>query len=115
VHPGESGALTHDTQTSAEAAFESLATRLLREPDTEEGKAFHARAIKARGKIVAMLVGDRLVVKLPADRCEELVAAGVAEPFESGGRRMRQWVSIGDPGSGGWPELADEALAFGRS
>ena len=43
-----------------------------------------------------MLVNDELVVKLPADRCVDLVASDAARPFESGGRRMREWVRIGD-------------------
>ncbi len=68
---------------------------------------------KVGGKIFAMLVGERLVLKLPAERCAELVAAG-SEPFESGGRPMREWVSVGSGAAGDWPELAEEALAFAR-
>jgi hypothetical protein len=67
------------------------------------------------GKIFAMLVEDRLVVALPVDRCTELVAADRAQPFESGGRRMKQWVSIPPMAEHDqWSEYADEALAFVR-
>jgi len=97
----------------SEATYAAIASRLLSESDTEEGKAFHAPALKAGGKIFAMLVGERLVPKLPAERCAELVAAG-SEPFESGGRRMREWVSVGSGDAGDWPGLAEEALAFAR-
>jgi hypothetical protein len=61
------------------------------------------------------VVRGELVVKLPAERCADLVAAGSALPFESGrGRPLRQWVSIptGDPAE--WLALAEEALAFAR-
>lgn len=98
--------------TSAETAFDELVERMTREPDVEHGKAFASRTLKAGGKIFAMLVKGELVVKLPADRCEELVAAHDARPFEMANRRMREWVTIE---RGDWPALAGEALAFGRS
>ena len=109
---GRPGALRFGSM-APEAAYATIAMRLLREPDTVEGKAFDAPALKAGGKIFAMLVGDRHVVKLPAERCAELVEAG-SEPFESGGRRMREWVSVGSEQASAWPELAREALACAR-
>jgi hypothetical protein len=96
------------------ATFASIAGRLAREPEVDEGTAFHSPGLKARGKIFAMLVRGELVVKLPADRCAELVSAGSARPFESGGRRMREWVSVGEVNTPDWASLADEALAFAR-
>jgi len=69
----------------SESAFAAVAARLLRESDAEEGKAFHAPALKTGGKLFAMLVKERLVVKLQAERCAELVLGGSAQPFESGG------------------------------
>ena len=61
-----------------------------------------------------MLVEDRLVVKLPADRCSELVESGAARPFSSGRRKMREWVTIGDPDAKAWIAQAEEALRFVR-
>lgn len=37
--------------------------------------------------------GD-LIVKLPADRVDELVEAGDAESFAPNGRRFREWATI---------------------
>jgi hypothetical protein len=59
-----------------------------------------------------MEVRGKLVVKLPAERCEALVAEG-AEPFVVGRRQMREWVAV-EPGSHDWRALAREALAFVR-
>ena len=59
-----------------------------------------------------MPVGGELVVKLPAKRCAALVASGEARPFESGRRKMREWVSVGVDRQEDLPALADEALAF---
>jgi uncharacterized protein YndB with AHSA1/START domain len=58
-----------------------------------------------------MLVAGELVVKLPAERCAEIVAGG-GRPFESGSRRMREWVVVGAARTADWPALSEDALAF---
>jgi TfoX/Sxy family transcriptional regulator of competence genes len=102
--------------TGAEESFASIAARLLPEPGVTEGTGFGANAgLRVGGRIFAMLVRGELVVKLPAERCAELVAAGAARPFDRGqGRPLREWVSVADASSRDWPELAHEALAFVR-
>ena len=102
------------SEADPEAAFASIAERLLREPGTEQKSAFYSPGLRVGGKIFAMLVGGELVVKLPADRCAELIAAGGARPFQTGGRSMRQWVTVGPADEADWDALADEALAFVR-
>jgi hypothetical protein len=59
-----------------------------------------------------MLVDGDLVVKLPAGRCAELVAAGHGRPFTSGGRQMREWVAVPDEHAHDWMRLAEDAYAF---
>lgn len=51
-----------------------------------------------------------MVVKLPADRVAELVAAGDGEPFAPAGRVFSEWVAITDPE--GWADLLREAIDF---
>jgi hypothetical protein len=51
-------------------------------------KKFGANALKIRNKIFAMLVTDKLVVKLPRQRVDELIAAGEGERFDSGHGRL---------------------------
>ena len=62
-----------------------------------------------------MLVRGRLVLKLPADRVDDLIAAGHGVRFDANkGTPMREWLSL-DPGSSlPWPPLAREALDFAR-
>ena len=64
------------------------------------------------GKIFAMLLKGKLVVKLPKQRVDELVAARVGSYFDPGhGRLMKQWISIA-PGRAPWVELAKDAYVF---
>jgi hypothetical protein len=80
------------------------------------GGGFGRGALRYQGKIFAMLVRGRLVVKLPARRVDELVEAGDGIHFDANkGTPMREWLSL-DQGSGqDWLALAGEALDFARS
>jgi hypothetical protein len=87
---------------------------LLAEPGVDEGTGFgKSPGLRVGGKIFAMEIDDRLVVKLPAERCRELVDAGGADLFVIGKRQMREWVAV-DPDAHDWDALAREALAFVR-
>jgi hypothetical protein len=79
------------------------------------GSGFGRSALRFHGKIFAMFVRGRLVVKLPAERVEELIAAGEGVHFDANkGTPMREWLSL-DPGSARpWLALATEALDFAR-
>jgi TfoX/Sxy family transcriptional regulator of competence genes len=69
--------------------------------------------LRVSGKIFAMLVGGELVVKLPKDRVDELVEAGVARPFDAGkGRPMKEWASVAANASRRWKGLVEEAKVF---
>jgi len=80
------------------------------------GSGFGRSALRFQGKIFAMLVRGRLVVKLPAGRVDVLVAAGDGVHFDANkGTPMKEWLSL-DPDSGqDWLALAREALDFARS
>ena len=94
-------------------AFEAILARFDGEPGVEQGTGFgKSPGLRVRGKIFAMLVDGELVVKLPADRCAELVAAGHGRPFRSGGREMCEWVVVGEEHAGDWLALAEDAHAF---
>jgi YjbR len=92
--------------------FEAILARFDGEPDVEQGTNFRSPGLRVRRKIFAMLVDGELVVKLPADRCAALVAAGHGRPFRSGAREMREWVAVGDDHADEWFGLAEDAYAF---
>ena len=85
-------------------------------PEPAAGRrAFGANALKANGKIFAMLVNDRIVLKLPRPRVSELIEAGRGEPFDAGkGRPMKEWVSLTTTVED-QSALGHEALDFVRS
>ena len=71
-----------------------------------------SNVLSVNGKIFAMLVRGKLVVKLPKERVGELVAARAGTYFDPGhGRLMKQWISI-PAGKANWVELAREAHRF---
>jgi hypothetical protein len=83
---------------------------------SETSRGFGAGALKVDGRIFAMLSRDRLVVKLPRARVDELLAAGRGERFDPGhGRLMREWLHLFEGEGDDWESLAREALAFGRA
>jgi hypothetical protein len=102
--------------TSPDETFAAIAGRLRAEPDVTEGTGFGRNpGLRVNGKIFAMLRDGELVVKLPAERCAQLMAGGAAGPFDAGkGRPMREWVVFPHRDAEDWPGAVDEALAFVR-
>ena len=92
-----------------------VAAALLEERAKGRRGWFGSDALKVNGKMFALLVKGRLVVKLASDRVAELVRSGHAEYFDPGhGRLMKQWAAIlcdDHP----WIDLAKEAHVFVRA
>ena len=61
-----------------------------------------------------MLPHGELVVKLPAARCDALLAAGEGRAFVVGKRTMREWLVVDGRDDERWAALAGEALAYVR-
>jgi len=80
--------------------------------DGGSGGKFGSKALKVNGKIFAMVVNGRLVVKLAKERVDQLVGARQAAYFDPGhGRLMKQWATILDAKLS-WLALATEAHDF---
>lgn len=98
-----------------EERYVALVEEFLGERDVEQsGKGFGSDALKVRGKIFAMLSHSRLVVKLPRQRVDALVAAGEGERFDPrhDGRVMKEWLALAPTSQVEWLSLAREARAF---
>lgn len=101
--------------------FAALAEALSGEPGVTWGADEPARrgrfgrtALEVGGKLFAMPVRGRLVVKLPRSRVDALVASGDGERFDPrhDGRVMKEWLMLSATSSLDWLPLAREALAF---
>jgi len=79
-----------------QALFDQVAERLLAEDDAiEQTRMMGSDGLKTGGKFFAMVSRGELVVKLPRERVDELVAAGAGHRFDPGhGRLMKEWVAI---------------------
>lgn len=95
--------------------FESVVAALSKEGGVTAARMFGSDALKFKTRVFAMVVKGELVVKVSAERAQELLASKHASPFDPGhGRIMRQWVAIGARAKLDWCELAREALAHAR-
>jgi hypothetical protein len=99
-----------------EALFLEVVERFGTDPSVTPpsgGSGFGANGLKVGAKLFAFLSKGELVVKLPRQRVEELVASGTGDPFDPGhGRIMKEWIWVGPAHSDEWPELAREARQF---
>ena len=95
--------------------YSEIVTAFLRRSGvTQQGRGFGSSALKVGGKMFATLSSSgALVVKLPRQRVDTLVAAGEGRPFEPGpGRVMQEWLEVGVASDQDWVSLAEEAMAF---
>jgi hypothetical protein len=99
--------------TELDPGFATVVKAFARDKRVGLGKMFSSKSVlNVDGKIFAMFVKGSFVAKLPKDRVDEMVAAGVGRPFDPGhGRLMKEWISIGDRGAP-WIALAREARAY---
>jgi hypothetical protein len=103
-----------------EERWERLVAAMLDRPGTTYGstgegpqRAFGSTSLKTGGKIFAMLVKGRLVVKLDRRRVDELVGSGRGERFDPGhGRIQKEWLSVATDDDQDWLALASESEAF---
>ena len=78
------------------------------------GTGFGSRALRIDGKIFAFVSSKRqLVVKLPPDRVDAIVAAKQGTQFDPGhGRKMKGWAAI--TAAMAWERLVREACDYVR-
>lgn len=102
----------------ADALFEELVARFSADPavtppSAGKGGRFGDSGLKVSGKLFAMLSKGELVVKLPKQRVDELIASGTGTRFDPGhGRVMKEWVTIAPSHGRDWVTLAEEARQF---
>ena len=101
--------------TKAERQFAKVIEVLCKDRAVTIGgrKGFGSGALKAEGKIFAMITSEnQFVVKLSKDRVNALVASGTGQRFEPRpGKPMKEWLVVTRKNSE-WLPLAKEAREF---
>ncbi len=94
--------------------FWDLAGPMLANPAVQRSTMMGLPCLRHDGRFFGCL--DRgtgaLLVKLPAPRVAQLIAAGQGEAFAPAGRVFREWVAIPTPDRGRWQALLAEARAL---
>ena len=104
--------------TSNEQPFwELIGSLQLENPKVEEGTIMGGRCARVAGEFLALVdyKGSGLVVKLPRERVDQLIANGVGYAFAPAGKVFREWVSIPEVDSRLWDALLREGIVFASS
>ncbi len=98
---------------SVDPRFAPVVAAFARDRSVSQKRMFSSHSVlNVNGKIFAMLVKDKIVVKLPRQRVDELVGARKGGYFDPGhGRLMKEWIAV-EAGRMNWVDLATEAYRF---
>ena len=102
------------TPITAKERYTKIVEEFLGHPDvTQSKKRGFGSGLRVNNKVFAMLVKDKLVVKLPQQRVEELITSGGGGPYEHDqGRVMKEWVTVDTAAEERWMPLALEAMEY---
>ncbi len=97
-----------------EELFWSLAQALCTNPAVTRSTMMGFPCLRINGSFFACVEGStgNLIVKLPTDRVNELVASGAGIPFAPNGKVFRKWVAIPVPDQDEWAALLIESHTF---
>jgi hypothetical protein len=93
--------------------FSKVVSSFADQRDVRLSKMFTSSSVlNVNGKIFAMCRKGELVVKLPKERVDELVARRKGQRFDPGrGRTMKEWIVV-PPGKEDWLRIAKEGYEF---
>lgn len=102
------------TTTDDEVFWELIDELRAEDPRIEEGTIMGGRCARVAGEFLALVdfKDSGMVVKLPRDRVDELIARGTGRPFAPAGKVFREWVSIPQRDRRRWRSLLREGVAF---
>jgi hypothetical protein len=96
---------------SGEDLFEELVEPMYVDPAVQRSTMMGLPCVRLHGQFFASFDrrGGALLVKLPPERVNQLIAAGEGEPFAPAGRTFREWVALPQPDRRRWQSLLAEA------
>ena len=84
------------------------------DPRVAEGTIMGGPCARVNSEFLALVdfKGSGLVVKLPRNRVDELIAAGTGQPFSPAGKVFKEWISIPTSDEDLWRVLLLEGIEF---
>jgi TfoX/Sxy family transcriptional regulator of competence genes len=100
--------------TDARTLYDELTDDLLYDPAVGRSTMMGYPCVRRAGRFFASFDtrAGALIVKLPRERVDDLIADGTGEPFAPNGRVFREWVTLPEPDAAVWEPLLAEARAF---
>ena len=97
--------------------YETAANSLLKEDGVELSTMMKTPCLRYRGNFLCMMFDkeDALIVKLPAERVNELIASGEGREFNFTKKRFKEWVLIDRENEGKFERYMREALGFAQA
>ena len=109
------GILTKPEPSNVDALFTSIVQKMLKERGVTQAKMFGVSGLKIDRKMFLMSVKGEIIIKLPKERVNILIASKQGKYFYhlfDKSRLMKEWVSIGHKYKINWFKLAQEAKNF---
>lgn len=106
--------MTEELTTGSTLFWELIDELQIEDERVHEGRIMSSRCARVNGEFLAMCARDDwgLVVKLPRERVDALVASGEGRPFSPNGRVFREWVSVPTVDAARWASLLREGVGF---
>lgn len=97
-----------------ENLFWELAEPHLSRPEVERSTMMGSPCLRSDGYFYATVhrKTKELIVKLPKERVDELIAQSVGQEFKPAGKVFREWLAVGAPDQKRWGDLLEEARSF---
>jgi hypothetical protein len=102
---------------TGEDLFWELAAAHLGTDGVEEGTMMGSRCLRVGGEFTGMIHSKtgELILKLPRERVDELVASGKTEAFAPNGKVFKEWTLVPRSDRRTWKKLIDEAVDFAKT
>lgn len=99
----------------AKQLFDDLAEEQRVRPEVDMGRIRAKKGLTVNGKVYAFVSGDRLIVKVPLERAQAMIADGTAQVVQMGKRRLKEWVAFAELDEQTWRAAMTEAQAYVES
>jgi len=94
--------------------YVDLVDKLLKHEGVSLSTVVNYPCLRYRGEFVCMYLrnDDSLLVKITAERVNELINSGIGREFSPTGKKFREWVRVNDEHQDIFEQLMLEALDF---